>query len=121
MKNNLRRSVLVALTLAAALAPLSCRTMKKATGTQEVFLQASPERVVAAVEAAMKELSLTVLTVESSGVDGLITARTAQDKSVTVKVNRQNDDLSRVTIKVGVIGDKPIGSAIIAKTKKRLE
>ena len=95
--------------------------MRKASGIQEVILQASPQRVVSATQAAMKALSLTVLSAESSGVDGLVTARTAQDKKITVKVFRDGDTTSRVTIKVGLLGDKPIGSAIIAETKKRLE
>lgn len=84
-------------------------------------MQGSPQRVVSAAEAAMKELSLTVLTAKSSGVDGLITARTAQDKKIIVKVYRESETTSRVAIKVGFLGDKPIGRAIIAETKKRLD
>ena len=121
MNRELRRTVLVALTVAAALAPLSCRTVRKVTGTQEVFYQASPDRVVAATEAAMKALDLTVIHAVHSKIDGKIVGRTAQDKQITIRVERQGDEMSRVAIKVGYIGDKAIGHAIIAETKKRLK
>lgn len=121
MNRELRRTVLVALTVAAALAPLSCRTVRKVTGTQEVFYQASPDRVVAATEAAMKALDLTVIHAVHSKIDGKIVGRTAQDKQITIRVEREGDEMSRVAIKVGYIGDKAIGHAIIAETKKRLK
>ncbi len=121
MNKELRRTALVALTVVAALAPLSCRTVRKATGTQEVFYQASPDRVVVATEAAMKALDLTVIRAVHSKIDGKIVGRTAQDKQITIRVKRQGDEMSRVAIKVGYLGDKAIGHAIIAETKKRLE
>ena len=121
MNKELRRTALVALTVAVALAPVSCRTVRKVTGTQEVFYQASPDRVVAATEAAMKALDLTVIHAVHSKIDGKIVGRTAQDKQITIRVERQGDEMSRVAIKVGYIGDKAIGHAIIAETKKRLK
>ena len=121
MTRELRRVALVALTVAAAMAPVSCRTVRKATGTQETFFHASPDRVIAATEAAMKELDLTVTYAVSSKIDGKIVGRTAQDKQITIRVERETDEVSRVTIKVGYIGDKAIAHAIIEETKKRLE
>ena len=109
------------MTVAAALAPLSCRTVRKATGTQEAFFQASPDRVIVATEAAMRELDLTVIHAVHSKIDGKIVGRTAQDKQITIRVAREGDEMSRMAIKVGYIGDKAIGYAIIAETKKRLE
>ncbi len=111
----------VAVTFCVLLVPLACRTVQKVTGTQEAFLQATPDRVVAAAEAALNELELTVVSSHASKVDGRITARTAADKSITVKVKRESDTTSRMTVKIGVVGDKPISEAIISETRKRLE
>ena len=121
MTKELRHTVLIVLTATAALAPMSCRTMRKATGTQEAFFQASPDRVVAAMEKAMKALDLTVIRAVHSKIDGKVVGRTAQDKQITIRIEREGDEMSRVAIKVGYIGDKAIGHAIIAETKKQLE
>ena len=121
MTKELRHTVLIVLTATAALAPMSCRTMRKATGTQEAFFQASPDRVVAAMEKAMKALDLTVIRAVHSKIDGKVVGRTAQDKQITIRIEREGDEMSRVAIKVGYIGDKAIGHAIIAETKKRLK
>ena len=37
------------------------------------------------------------------------------------QVSREGSEMTRVAIKVGYVGDKGIGHAIIAETKKRLE
>lgn len=105
----------------AFLAPLSCQTVQKATGTRMALMQGTPDRVVQAAETALKELKLTVYTAESSKVDGQIKAETAQGKGITVNVHREGDSHSRMTVKVGHLGDKSISQAIIAETRKRLE
>lgn len=119
MNRRLKSAAL--LTVVVLMGGLSCRTMQKATGTQEAFLSAAPDKVVEAAKDAIKGLELTIVSSSASKVDGQITARTAQDKAITVKVLREGDERSRMTVKIGTLGDRAIGEAIISETKKRLE
>lgn len=112
-------STAVMLALVAALT--GCRTVKKATGSHEAFMQADPDRVVAAAQVSMEELGLIGVVGQSTKLDGEISARTAQDKSVQVNVKREGDNVSRMTVRIGTFGDESMSRAIIEKTLKRLE
>lgn len=98
-----------------------CATMKKMTGTYEVSVAAEPDQVVAAVEAALAELELKTVTSSATKVDGEVLAKTAQDKDVKIKVRREGDGVTKMSVHVGAFGDKSISDAIIAKTKAQLE
>ncbi|MCO6437484.1 MAG: DUF3568 family protein [Phycisphaerae bacterium] len=98
-----------------------CQTVKKATGSYEAYMQADPERVVSAARASMEELGLIGVVAQSTKLDGELSARTAQDKTVTVSVQREGEDVSRMTVRVGTFGDKAMSQTIIRKTMDRLE
>jgi L-fucose isomerase-like protein len=95
--------------------------MKKMTGTYEVSLAAEPDHVVAAVEAALKELELGTVTASATKLDGEVSAKTAQDKDVKIKVKRSGEGVSSMSVHVGAFGDETISNAIIAKTKEHLD
>jgi hypothetical protein len=114
--------VLSVLTIGAAVGITGgCKTMSKATGTRDVMLGATPDKVVEAVKGAMGELEIKVTGAAATKLDGEVNALTAQGDSITVKVNSEGENVSRMTVKVGTLGDKAISQSIIDATKKRIE
>ena len=87
----------------------------------EAVIHAQPPAVVAAAESALGEMDVVILGQSSSELDGVLTARTAQDKKVTIKVKRQTDKTSTVSIRVGTFGNEPLSRNILDRMKKRLE
>lgn len=106
--------------LTAAFLVPGCRTAKRVVGTYEVFLPGNPERVVAAAKDALSELKLTYVSSSATAVDGKLRALTAQNKEITIKVKREEEGVSKFSVRVGM-GDKAISNAIIDETKKRLK
>lgn len=96
------------------------RATQKATGTYDALLSGTPDKVVEAAKAALGELKIHVDSANATKLDGEILARTAQDKSITIKVTSEGQDVSRMTVKVGTVGDKKISKSILDETKKRL-
>lgn len=105
----------------SAFALPGCKTAKEVVGTYEMQLKATPPEIVAAAEDAMKELELEVDESRSSQLDGIVTAKTAQGQEIKVSVKREGDDDSRISVRVGALGDAGISNTILEKTKKKLE
>lgn len=98
-----------------------CQTFKKATGTHYAHMSATPDRVVKAAEAALEELEFKLVSASGTKLDGRIKARTAQGKDIIIMVEKEGDNVSKVTVKVGTLGDETISLAIIEKTKEHLK
>ena len=80
-----------------------------------------PDRVVKAAEAALEELEFKLVSASGTKLDGRIKARTAQGKDIVIMVEKEGEDVSKVTVKVGTLGDETISLAIIEKTKEHLK
>lgn len=116
-----RRMAMLVLSVAAVgLAATGCRTMGKATGTYDALMSGTPDKVVDAAKAALAELKINVTSANATKLDGEILAKTAQDKDITIKVKEEGTNVSRMTVKVGSLGDKTISESILDETKKRL-
>jgi hypothetical protein len=90
------------------------------TGDTETTLDASPQAVVNATELAFKDLDLSVISKESSGLDGKVIGRTARDVKLTVVVKGQSERVSKVSIRTGVFGDDPMQYRILEKIRQHL-
>lgn len=98
-----------------------CAATKKTVGvSHEVQLAAEPDAVVTAAKAALTDLKMEMVAGTGTKVDGVVTARTAQGKDVTIKIKSTGDKVSTMTVQVGAMGDSAVSDAIIAGTKKRL-
>lgn len=105
----------------AGLGTSGCAATKKTVGvSHEVQLAAEPDAVVNAVKAALTDLKMEMVAGTGTKVDGVVTARTAQGKDVTVKIKSTGDKVSTMTVQVGSMGDSAVSTAIIDGTKKRL-
>lgn len=110
------------LTLVVVLAAMGggCKTMSKATGTYDVMLSAAPDKVVEAVKLALGDLKITVSGASATKLDGEVSARTAQGDDITIKVKSEGESVSRMTVKVGTLGDKVVSQSIIDNTQKHM-
>src|SRR5262249_29182217 len=76
--------------------------------------------VFSAAQKALAELEFAKINDHKSGVDAQLVARTALDKRVEIKLTKVADRLTKVQIRVGVIGDQDLSLMILEKIKKRL-
>ena len=78
------------------------------------------DKAYAASEKAIEDLGFYVVENKKDQLEGKITARTATDKKVTVKVERVNNELTDIKIRVGTFGDEPLSRQILQKIQDRL-
>ena len=90
------------------------------TGTQTI-LYGDPVAVTSAAKAAAEELQLTVVSNQSSGLDGKLVVKTAQNVKVTVDVKTAGENYSRITLRAsGFSGDKDLQKTYLEHIKSRL-
>lgn len=104
----------------AMISLIGCRGMKEATGTYETYLPGTPQQVVEAARSALDEMNMKFVTHASTSMDGSLSAKTAQNKEIDIKVKKEGDNVSKMTVRVGVLGDQTISDAVIRETRERL-
>ncbi len=89
-------------------------------GTYVARIKGEPDKVTAAAKAALDDLQFKFVMATNSKVDGYLTAKTAQNDDVVVKINSAGADLSKVEVKVGAFGDEGISLRIISGIQSKL-
>jgi hypothetical protein len=89
-------------------------------GKLVVSLPNSYDAVVHASDRAIKQMQFYKLTDVRDALTSTFTARTADDKKLTIEVERKADDLTEVEIRIGTFGDKPGSVAILDQIKSDL-
>lgn len=89
-------------------------------GDLEAVVEATPRKFVAEAEAALESMGIRVLAANANDVEGTVNARTADDKKIMIKVSKQTDATSTVSIRVGTFGDEVMSQAIYEKIKANL-
>lgn len=79
------------------------------------------ERVWSATLAALSQMNIKVIKTEKDALSGTITARRADDTSVTVKVEPTGADTTTVKIRVGMFGDRAASESIQARIVSSLK
>jgi len=64
------------------------------------------DAVYAAAQKAVDDLDLVPVRSSKDALSAEIIARDAQDKKVTIKLKRQTDNITKISIRVGIVGDK---------------
>ena len=82
-------------------------------GTEAVSL----DKAWDASQAAMKDLEFTILNKSKDGLQGELTARTAADKRIVIKLKRVTDSATEIRIRVGTFGDESMSQLIRDKIK----
>lgn len=73
-----------------------------------------------AAEGAIKDLEFTLVENRGDALTRNITARTADDKKVEIKLSSVSSQLTKIQIRVGIFGDETISLAILERIKARL-
>lgn len=79
------------------------------------------ERVWSATLAALNQMNIKVIKTEKDALSGTISARRADDTSVTVKVEPTGTDTTTVKIRVGMFGDRAASESIQARIVSSLK
>jgi len=88
--------------------------------TYTTNVDSAPDKVTTAAAKAADDLKL--LNIQSSGtaVDGKVTAKTADDRDVTITISQAGDDVSKVAIQVGATGDQAVSAQLMDRIKSHL-
>jgi hypothetical protein len=89
-------------------------------GSYSTMIDGPPDKVTAASQKAANDLKLTDIVGTSTKVDGKVTANTAQGDAVTIDVAQAGDNVSKVTIRVGITGDDAVSKQLVDRIKSHL-
>jgi hypothetical protein len=89
-------------------------------GELEVNLEHNLDAVFKASQNALAKLEFAKINDQKSGVDAQLVARTALDKRVEIKLTRVTDSLTKVEIRVGLVGDQDLSLTLLEKIKAEL-
>ncbi len=78
------------------------------------------EDVEVASNRAVQQLQLAKVNESKSAIDAEIVARTAQDKKIQIRLNRTAEGITRVRIRVGIVGDETLSRTILEKIRANL-
>ena len=101
-----------------------CETSKpgvtNVVGTIEGYIDADPHQITAAAKAVAEELSLNEISANATALDGIVTAQTAREKKVKIKITSRGANVSKVAIAVGTFGDEAIGIDLFQRIEAKL-
>jgi pantothenate kinase len=103
----------------------ACKTdesgVKSSYHSQWTTVNGDTMRVTKAAREVVEDLHLQNVDSKSTGVDGLVTARTADKTRITIEVQRVTDTTSQVSVNVGTLGDPALGKDILARIQNKLK
>jgi len=88
-------------------------------GTLKAVESTSIDKVYGATLKAMEELKLPVLQKSVDSMSGEIVARDVADKKITITLNATTDGMTKLSIKVGMLGDEAKSRLIYEQIKKK--
>jgi membrane protein implicated in regulation of membrane protease activity len=89
-------------------------------GQLDASLAKPYDAVVNAADASVGQLQLAKIRESRDFYTSVIEARTADDKKVVIKINKQADNLSRVRIRIGFFGDEGKSRGILERIQADL-
>jgi hypothetical protein len=89
-------------------------------GELEATVSSSFETVIPAASKAVGQLGFSKIRETKDALAAEIVARTALDKKVDIKLNKETDQLTRVSIRIGFFGDEVKSRAILDQIKQNL-
>ena len=86
-------------------------------GELDAPLDTNYHQAVTAADRAIKQLQFALVSDKQDALTAVFTARTAEDKKVTIKVVKVGDQTSKVEIRVGWMGDERVSLTILDRIK----
>ncbi len=106
--------------LAAAVGAGAVGTVAYIKGDLEAVEAKNIDAVYAATKKALKQLGLSVTRESRDALSGIITARDAQDKKVTIKLNTTTEGATKISVRVGLFGNETMSNLIYQKIHDNL-
>ncbi len=89
-------------------------------GDLDASVAGTVDGVGKATNQALQQLQFAKINEGKSAIDASITARTGQDRKITIKLDRTGENLTRVRIRVDTFGDETLSRLILDKIKSNL-
>lgn len=89
-------------------------------GELKATLDAPLDRSYGASQAAIKDLQFTIKEQAKDALTGRIESKTANDRTVQIKLAKLSDKSTEVRIRVGTFGDEALSRTVFDKIKSRL-
>jgi hypothetical protein len=89
-------------------------------GSLEATLEAGLDKAYRASGDAVKDLQFAKISENKDALLGIVVARNAADKKIEIQLDKISDTLTKLTIKVGTIGDEDLSVKILEKIKANL-
>ncbi len=123
----MKRPLLVLLA-ASALAFGACAHVRQATDNAVAWVRdalqttvdAPLERAVKATSKALKNLQFSEIATRADAISGIVTAKTARNEKIEITLTSITPVQTRLDIRVGAFGDKPVSQRILGEINKEL-
>ena len=106
-----------AIVVGGAVAAAGVGTYAYVNGEMKGTEAVSMDQAWSASQAAMKDLEFPILNKAKDALEAELTARTATDKRVVIKLKRVTDTATEIRIRVGTWGDEAMSQKILDKIK----
>ena len=122
------RYLTLALLAASALMFGACTHVREATSDAVAWVRdalqttvdASLADTVKATAKALKNLQFAAIATKSDAISGVVTAKTARDEKIEITITSVTPAQTRLDIRVGAFGDKPVSQRILSEILKEL-
>ena len=86
----------------------------------QTTVDAPLERTVKATTSALKALQFSAVTTRADAIYGIVTAKTARDETIEITITSVTPVQTRLDIRVGAFGDKPVSQRILSEIQQHL-
>ena len=122
------RFLSLALLAASALMFGACTHVREATNDAVAWVRdalqttvdAPLDRTVKATTKALKSLQFAGVATKADAISGVVTAKTAREEKIEITITSVTPVQTRLDIRVGAFGDKPVSQRILSEILKEL-
>ena len=105
---------------AVALVGAGAGTVAYLKGSLNAVLDKDIDRVYAATLKALDQLEISATRKEKDALSAVVAGRTSDDKKVTVRIKAAENNLTKLSIKIGTFGNQAQSQLIYDEIKKHL-
>lgn len=86
----------------------------------QTSVDAPLDRTVKATTKALKNLQFAEIATKADALSGVVTAKTARDEKIEITITSVTPVQTRIDIRVGTFGDKPVSQRILSEIQQEL-
>lgn len=89
-------------------------------GILKADIQATPPQIAEATKRAFKVYDIKVYDYRTTELDAVVIGYTATEKKIDVTIKRESDDVSELSIHVGIMGEESFSNLLYEEIKRQL-